>query len=443
MNIKTNTTSRRNFLKLGGLSIGAISPLGLSLEKVLANESSKTNKKQINVIFMFLQGGASHLDMYDLKPNMPENIRGKYTPASTNLPGLQLGNLLPKLSTSADKFSLIRSMHSYTNMHGEGDVHIMCGSKLDKVVQAPGIGAVLSRQQQLESRFLPFVHIGNMKHPAYSAPGYGGFLGNTYNPYMIDQDANSENFAIREFDPAPDVDLNRLAGRKQMLRSLDSFQANRETNIQSNSRDKFTEHAFNLVTSQKAKGAFDLSQESNKVRETYGRNRVGQGMLLARRLIEAGVRFVTIQGYVDTGIYAWDHHWGIFPHLDQQLPIYDNSYSALLNDLDNRGLLETTLVITAGEFGRTPLINKEKQGPGRDHWGRCFSLTMGGGGVKTGQVIGASDKYGAEPKDRPVSVPDFVATVYHALGLDPNAEFLAQGRKMKMLPEGIPIKELL
>jgi hypothetical protein len=443
MNINTNTTSRRNFLKLGGLSIGAISPLGLSLEKVLANESSKTNKKQINVIFMFLQGGASHLDMYDLKPNMPENIRGKYTPASTNLPGLQLGNLLPKLSTCADKFSLIRSMHSYTNMHGEGDVHIMCGSKLDKVVQAPGIGAVLSRQQQLESRFLPFVHIGNMKHPAYSAPGYGGFLGNTYNPYMIDQDANSENFAIREFDPAPDVDLNRLAGRKQILRSLDSFQANRETNIQSNSRDKFTEHAFNLVTSQKAKGAFDLSQESNKVRETYGRNRVGQGMLLARRLIEAGVRFVTIQGYVDTGIYAWDHHWGIFPHLDKQLPIYDNSYSALLNDLDNRGLLETTLVITAGEFGRTPLINKDKQGPGRDHWGRCFSLTMGGGGVKTGKVIGASDKYGAEPKDRPVSVPDFVATVYHALGLDPDAEFLAQGRKMKMLPEGIPIKELL
>ncbi len=443
MNINTNTISRRNFLKLGGLSIGAISPLGLSLEKVLANESSKTNKKQINVIFMFLQGGASHLDMYDLKPNMPENIRGKYTPASTNLPGLQLGNLLPKLSTCADKFSLIRSMHSYTNMHGEGDVHIMCGSKLDKVVQAPGIGAVLSRQQQLESRFLPFVHIGNMKHPAYSAPGYGGFLGNTYNPYMIDQDANSDNFAIREFDPAPDVDLNRLAGRKQMLRSLDSFQANRETNIQSNSRDKFTEHAFNLVTSQKAKGAFDLSQESNKVRETYGRNRVGQGMLLARRLIEAGVRFVTIQGYVDTGIYAWDHHWGIFPHLDKQLPIYDNSYSALLNDLDNRGLLETTLVITAGEFGRTPLINKDKQGPGRDHWGRCFSLTMGGGGVKTGQVIGASDKYGAEPKDRPVSVPDFVATVYHALGLDPDAEFLAQGRKMKMLPEGIPIKELL
>jgi uncharacterized protein (DUF1501 family) len=166
-------------------------------------------------------------------------------------------------------------------------------------------------------------------------------------------------------------------------------------------------------------------------------------MLLARRLVEAGVRFVTIQGYVDTGIYAWDHHWGIFPHLDIQLPIYDNSYSALLNDLDDRGLLETTLVITAGEFGRTPKINTDKKGPGRDHWGRCFSLTMGGGGVKTGQVIGSSDKFGAVPADRPVSVPDFVATVYHALGLEPHAEFVTQGRPMKMLPQGSVISELV
>ena len=166
-------------------------------------------------------------------------------------------------------------------------------------------------------------------------------------------------------------------------------------------------------------------------------------MLMARRLIEAGVRFVTIQGYVDTGIYAWDHHWGIFPHLDIQLPIYDHSYSALLEDLDQRGLLETTLVVTAGEFGRTPRINDNKRGPGRDHWGRCFSITLGGGGVKTGMVIGSSDKYSSSPADRPVSVPDFVATIYAALGLDPTAEVISQGRPVKMLPEGNPVRELL
>ena len=435
--------NRREFFQVGGVAIGAVSPLGLSLSDVLAREAASGGKKPINVIFMFLQGAASHVDMYDLKPDMPDEIRGKYQPASTNLPGLQLSDQLPKLSQCADKFSLIRSMHSYSSEHGQGDVHIMCGSLEDKNVQAPGIGAVLSWQQKQQAPVPSFVHLGNMKHPAHSAPGYGGFLGRTYNPFLINQDADSPDFAVKEFDAAPDVDVDRLSGRTTLLRSLDRYQAAQERQLEfSLSQDKFREQALNLATSRQAKEAFDLSQEPDKVRDAYGRNRVGQGLLLARRLIEAGVRFVTIQGYVDTGIYAWDHHWGIFSHLDRQLPIYDSSYSALLNDLADRGMLDTTLVITAGEFGRTPKLNKDKQGPGRDHWGRCFSLTLGGGGVKTGQVIGSSDNFGAVPEERPVSVPDFVATVYHALGLDPHAEFMAQGRPMKMLPKGNCVNEL-
>jgi hypothetical protein len=435
--------NRREFFQAGGVAIGAISPLGLSLSEVLAREAASGGKKPINVIFMFLQGGASHHDMYDMKPDMPDEIRGKYQPASTNLPGLQLSDQLPMLSRCADKFSLIRSMHSYSSEHGQGDVHIMCGSPEDKNVQAPGIGAVLCWQQKQQAAVPPFVHLGNMKHPAHSAPGYGGFLGRTYNPFLINQDADSPDFAVQEFDGAPDVDVNRLSGRTTLLRSLDRYQAARETQLEfALSQDKFREQALNLATSRQAKEAFDLSQEPDKLRDAYGRNRVGQGMLLARRLIEAGVRFVTIQGYVDTGIYAWDHHWGIFSHLERQLPIYDSSYSALLNDLADRGLLDTTLVITAGEFGRTPKLNNDKKGPGRDHWGRCFSLTLGGGGVKTGRVIGASDKFGAVPAERPVSVPDFVATVYHALGLDPHKEFVVQGRPMKMLPQGEVVREL-
>lgn len=435
--------SRRDFFAMGGLSIGAVSPLGLSLSDVLANESVASGKQQINVIFMFLQGGASHIDMYDMKPNSPEEIRGKYGPAATNLSGLQLSDQLPKLSTCADKFSLIRSMTSYTSKHGEGDVHIMCGSELDRNVQAPGIGAVLSLQQKQQAPIPPFVHMGDMKHPSYSAPGFGGYLGRTYNPFLITQDPNSPSFRVKAFDTAAGLDVGRLTGRKTLLRSLDHYQSERETQLEfARAHDTFTEQALNLATSRNAKEAFDLSQEPAALRDAYGRNRVGQGMLLARRLIESGVRFVTIQGYVDTGIYAWDHHWGIFPHLDRQLPIYDNSYATLLKDLDDRGLLDTTLVITAGEFGRTPKINNDKKGPGRDHWGRCFSLTMGGGGVKTGTVIGSSDKHGAVPEDRPVSVPDFVATVYHALGLDPKAEFTAQGRPMQMLPKGDVVSEL-
>ena len=393
---------------------------------------------------MFLQGGASHIDMYDMKPRMSDEVRGKYSPASTRVPGLQLSDQLPKLSQCADRFSLIRSMHSYTSKHGEGDVHIMCGSELDKNLQAPGIGAVLSYQQRQQALIPPFVHLGDMKHPAYSAPGFGGYLGRTHNPFLITDNPDSPDFEVKAFDSADDIDVSRLSGRSALLRSLDRYQATREKQLEfARSHESFTERALSLATSRRAKQAFDLSAEPDSLRDAYGRNRVGQGMLLARRLIEAGVRFVTIQGYVDTGIYAWDHHWGIFPHLDQQLPIYDNSYSALLNDLDSRGLLESTLVITAGEFGRTPKINSNKRGPGRDHWGRCFSVTLGGGGIHTGRVIGSSDKYGAVPEDRPVSVPDFVATVYEALGLNPQAQFIAQGRPLTMLPEGTPISELL
>ena len=414
------------------------------MDQLLQAEATSGGTSQINVIFMFLQGGASQLDMYDMKPKAPSELRGPYFSAKTNVPGLQLSDQLPRLSQNADKFSLIRSMHSFTSKHGEGDVHIMCGTPVDKNLQGPGIGAVLSQQQPQSAPVPPFIHFGDMKHPQYSAPRYAGVLGRNYDPFLITQDPNSSNFNVREFDTAEDVDVNRLSGRRSLLKSLDRYQASQERQLRfAREHDQFTERALSLATSRKAKEAFDLSREPDSIRERYGRNPVGQGMLMARRLIEAGVRFVTIQGYVDTGIYAWDHHWGIFPHLDIQLPIYDHSYSALLEDLDQRGLLETTLVVTAGEFGRTPRINDNKRGPGRDHWGRCFSITLGGGGVKTGMVIGSSDKYSSSPADRPVSVPDFVATIYAALGLDPTAEVISQGRPVKMLPEGNPVRELL
>jgi uncharacterized protein (DUF1501 family) len=436
--------ARREFLQLGGLQIGAISALGISLNNALAQKAAAgTADKQVNCIFMFLQGGASHIDMYDMKPDASTEIRGEFDPVSTRLPGLQLCDRLPRLGQCTDKFSLIRSMHSYTTKHGEGDVHIMSGSPVDKNLQPPGFGAVMSRQKRQQSQVPPFVHFGNMKHPAYTAPGFGGYLGRSYDPFLIDQSPNAADFSVREFDTAADVDRVRLSDRKSLLHALDQYQANQEKQLRfANVHDEFYEQAFALSTSRRAKQAFDISQEPERLRDAYGRNRVGQGLLMARRLVEAGVRFVAVQGYVDTQIYGWDHHWGIFPHLKTQLPIYDQSYAALLNDLDDRGLLENTLVITAGEFGRTPRINDEKRGPGRDHWSNCFSLTIGGGGVKTGRVIGASDKLGGEVADRPVSVADFAATVYHALGLDPMAEHTVDGRTSKMLPKGRVVHEL-
>ncbi|MEK6234029.1 MAG: DUF1501 domain-containing protein, partial [Planctomycetales bacterium] len=323
------------------------------------------------------------------------------------------------------------------------DVHMMSGVPVNKNFQGPGIGAVMSWQKQQRSGPPPFVHFGDMKHSRHTAPGYAGKLGRRYDPYLIDQDPNSPNFAVREFDAAENVDRVRLSDRKRLLEAVDRYQAGHERQLEfARVHDEFREQAFALSTSGRAKQAFNISAESDATRDAYGRNRVGQGLLAARRLVEAGVRFVTIQGYVDTQIYGWDHHWGIFPHLNKQLPIYDQSYSALLNDLDERGMLENTLVITAGEFGRTPRINKDKKGPGRDHWGNCFSVTLGGGGVKTGAVIGASDSFGGEVADRPVSVPDFVATVYHALGLNPAAEWTSDGRSVPALPEGRCVEEL-
>ncbi|MCH8831019.1 MAG: DUF1501 domain-containing protein [Planctomycetes bacterium] len=437
-------TTRREFLQIGGLQVGAITALGVSLPEVLARYAvADSADKNINCIFMFLQGGASHIDMYDMKPEMSAEIRGEFEPVSTNLPGLQLCDRLPKLSQCTDKFSLIRSLQSYTSKHGEGDVHIMSGSPVDKNLQAPGFGAVMSLQKRRLSQVPPFVHFGKMKHPSYHAPGFAGYLGRRYDPYLVDQDPNAADFSIREFDTAADVDSVRLSDRKALFNALDRYQAKTEKQLDfARTHDEFYEQAFALSTSQRAKQAFDISQEPEKLRDAYGRNRVGQGLLMARRLVEAGVRFVAVKGYVDTKIYGWDHHWGIFPHLKSQLPVYDQSYAALLNDLDDRGMLANTLVITAGEFGRTPRINKNKRGPGRDHWGNCFSLTIGGGGVKTGRVIGASDNFGAEVKDRPVSVADFAATVYHALGLDPQAKTTVDGRTVRMLPAGRIVQEL-
>lgn len=205
--------------------------------------------------------------------------------------------------------------------------------------------------------------------------------------------------------------------------------------------DAFNARAFDLLTSNKAKEAFDISSEPEGLRDRYGRNRVGQGLLLARRLVESGVRFVTVKGYVR---YGWDHHPEIFPRLKMEVPPYDQGYSALLEDLAERGMLDDTLVITAGEFGRTPRLNTDSRGPGRDHWSQAFSLTMGGGGVKTGVVLGATDKHAAEVTERPVSVEDYAATVYQALGMNPHKTYLTlDGRPTEGLPEGHVISELL
>ena len=426
------------------LQVGSLSALGVNLlDTVQQPAVAAQPRREVNCILLWLLGGPSHIDMFDMKPLAPPEIRGELNPIATRVPGLELCELMPHMADCAEKFSVIRSMHSYSPTHGQGDFHLMSGNRLTNSLNPPGFGAMLTWQQERRARQTPpFVQVGKLASPRYGDPGFGGFLGRTYDPFVVERDPNSGSFAVDEFSPPDSVGVDRLSDRQSLLAALDQFQSQKERQLQfARTHEVFREQALSMITSQRAKDAFDISQESEKVRDNYGRNRVGQGLLLARRLVEAGVRFVTVKGYVR---YGWDHHPEVFPRLRIEVPPYEQGYAALLNDLDERGMLDNTLVITAGEFGRTPRLNNDPRAPGRDHWNRCFSLTLGGGGIKTGVVLGATDKHAAEIANRPVSVPDFAATVYHALGLNPEAKLRTlDDRPMLALPKGKVIQELI
>ncbi len=434
----TRWPSRRDLLR-----VGALTPLGLSLGNLLEQEAEAASTPKTNCILLWMLGGPSHIDMYDLKPDAPAEIRGELSPISTRIAGVHLGELMPNLAKCNDKFSLIRSMHSYTASHGMGDHHLLSGRRYAKDFTPPSFGSVLAWQQANDKGGVPpFVQVGDMKSTNFGRQGQAGALGHNFDPFLVDRDPNAGSFQVEAFSTPDSVGIKRLADRGSLLRSVDQFQSNSDRQLRfAKTHDTFTEQAFDLLTSQRAKKAFDIQQEPEKIRNAYGRNRVGQGLLLARRLIESGVRFVTVKGYVR---YGWDHHPEVFPRLRTEVPPYDQGYAALLNDLDGRGMLDNTLVITAGEFGRTPRLNTDARGPGRDHWSRAFSLTIGGGGVKTGVVLGATDKHATEITERPVSVEDYAATVYHALGMDPGKIYhTLDGRPTVGLPTGKPIAELI
>ncbi|MDP6447480.1 MAG: DUF1501 domain-containing protein [Pirellulaceae bacterium] len=432
-------TSRRDLLR-----VGALTPLGVTLSGLLARESAAATAKSTNCILLWMLGGPSHIDMYDLKPDAPAEIRGELNPIQTRIAGVELSELMPNLAGCNDKFSLIRSMQSYTSSHGMGDHHLLSGRRYSKEFTPPSFGSVMTWQRagQKTGGVPPFVQVGDMKSTNFGRQGQAGALGHKYDPFLVERDPNSSSFQVEAFSTPDSIGIQRLADRQSLLRSVDRFQSRGEQQLPfAETHSAFTEQAFDLLTSQKAKQAFDIEQEPPRVRDAYGRNRVGQGLLLARRLIESGVRFVTVKGYVR---YGWDHHPEVFPRLRTEVPPYDQGYAALLKDLDDRGMLENTLVITAGEFGRTPRLNSDARGPGRDHWSRAFSLTIGGGGVRTGVVIGATDKHAAEISDRPVSVEDYAATVYHALGMNPGKVYpTLDGRPTVSLPAGDVIPELI
>jgi len=440
--------TRREVLRVGGLSA-----LGLTLAdwfRARAAGADTGQGRARSVILIFNCGAPSHIDLWDPKPDAPDDIRGPFKPIATNVPGIQVSELLPELAKRADRYALVRTVNHGHNQHNSGMYWSIVGRpyREDSTLINPTRGDYPSfgtlagwlAQQHGYDRALPPYVITPAPHcdsTVYITPGqYGGFLGSRYDPFVLNGDPNSPRFTVPNL--APVVGDARLERRRGLLARLDGGLRG-AAEADPRALDAAQEKAFSLVTSPEVRRAFDLSQEPVKVRDRYGRHTWGQSHLLARRLVEAGARFVTT---VNGQSIVWDTHKDNFNLLRNRLvPPMERAFTALLDDLTERGLLESTLVIWMGDFGRTPKINSDA---GRDHWPSCFSVVMAGGGIRGGQVVGESDRTGAYPVSRPVSPADIHATVFAALGFDPQATTYPspEGRPLP-LSTGTPIRELL
>jgi len=403
--------SRRNFLKIGALGLG-----GLALPELLQAESQMGIRRSHKaVIMIFLPGGPSHQDMFDLKMDAPKEIRGEFKPIKTSVPGIEICEHLPLLAKLADKYTLIRSMVGAEDNH----YAIQCLTGRHARNAPPGgwpcIGSVLSKLYgPVEKSMPPFVGLApKMGHVPWSDNGQSGFLGVGHAPFQPNKGGGKEDMSLNG------VTLDRLADRKLLLASFDKFRRDLDASGMMEGIDVFNEQAFGILTSSKLLHALDVEKEDKKVRDSYGKgdpkNRDDGGpklmehFLIARRLVEAGVRCVTL------AFSRWDHHGDNFGALRQDLPLLDQGLSALLTDIHQRGLDKDVSVVVWGEFGRTPTINKDA---GRDHWPRVSCALLAGGGMKHGQVIGATDRLGGEASERPVTFPEVFATLYHSLGID-------------------------
>ncbi len=419
----TCSGTRRDFLKVG--TLGAV---GLSLPTYLAAAAAgaiDADKSDHACIMIFNLGAPSQLDTFDPKPNAPAEIRGPFQAISTKSPNIQISEILPRHAEIADQFSIIRSCHhSGAAVHDSGWQIMQTGRMFQGGVETPHAGSVVSYLRGRKTDLPPFVVLPEkMGRGGGNLPNgqSGGFLGKSHDPFALMADPSQPDFKVPDLLPPPEIGTARLERRRRMRaiveQRLDSF----ETSENAKLVNENFEAAFRIMTSPQARLAFDLSKEPQSLRERYGMNRFGQCCLLARRLIEAGVRFITINTFLTVfDEITWDIH-GSKPFTsiegmkDIVAPMYDQGYSALISDLSQRGMLESTMVACLSEFGRTPKINPAG---GRDHWPQCFCCTLAGGGVQGGRVIGASDPIGAVPADHPVEPADVVATIFHSLGLD-------------------------
>jgi hypothetical protein len=425
------------------------------------------------VIFLFLFGGPSQLETFDLKPDAPSKIRGPFKPIASRTPGLLISEHLDRLASASDKFCVVRTMtHSYNDHSGAGHYiqtgrrwHVPIGGGFDATPKDwPSIGSVVEYLSQhapnglasdLPGYAVVPARLGHLEQAGqYLRPGeYAGWLGRSYNPlatridkkdlkdnpYWRDCSDEELTFQIAGLEPTTQLELDRLNGRGSLLEQLDAARRTFEGRRTVDAFDRFQHRAYSLVTSERTRQAFDIRREPASVRDRYGRHLFGQATLMARRLVEAGVRFVTVH-YDAVDGYSWDSHLNSRDVEKHLLPTFDQSLAALIADLDERGLLDETLVVAIGEMGRTPQANPDW---GRGHWSTLFPAILAGGGIRGGAVYGNSDKDAAYPVDHSVTPEDLAATVYYALGIDPEIRLPdLQGRPVQIVENGRPIVEL-
>ena len=453
--VRSIPMARRSFFEAGSLALGGLGLSDLLRARAQAKEA-RVSQRDTSVILIWLQGGPSHMETYDMKPDAPVEYRGELTPISTVVPGIDVCEYLPQHARVADKFTLIRSIaHGFGN-HAGGAGRFLSGYNplrvLDPKAQFPCLGPVVSKM--LDGHRDP----GMPRYISSTTAVYGGGsagLGPGCLPFVVGSDPNTPDFKVDNLSLAPKM-KDRLNDRRSLLTSIDGLRREVDSSGLMESMDQFSREAVELLTSEKAVEAFDLSKEDPKLRDKYGRHKWGQRALLARRLVEAGTSFVTMQMQspgIPGGIGNWDIHavnGHLYDDTRARLPVYDHAVATLIEDIYERGLDKKVMLVVAGEFGRTPRINPQKGTsskvvqPGRDHYPAAMSVLVAGAGMQTGQVVGSTTAKGERPKTRRLDPNDLLATVYRHLGIDcqemvPNES----GRPVPLIPHGEPIRELL
>jgi hypothetical protein len=431
------TFSRRRFFETAGLA-----GLGLSWRSARAGRSASTAAAPIrSCILIFYYGGPSHLDTLDPKPNAPAEVRGEYGTTATSVPGVRLCEHLPRTARLLHRIALVRGMHHPMRNHNSAAAEALTGRTpaggdqellADDPRGLPTLGSAVGYALGPRAHLLPYVALPYTLYNVVQLPGQTpGMLGGAYDRFQVEADPNASDFRIAALDGAAD-----LGGRGALLRRLDRAPlSDRADRVEA-----YRERALRLIAAPDVRRMFDLGKEPQRLRERYGRHRLGQSLLLARRLVEGGVNFVAaFDGQTNGQEANWDSHEKLFARHRQLIPPGDEAVSALVEDLDARGLLETTLVVALGEFGRTPRVNKNG---GRDHWPDCYSVLLAGGGVTGGAVLGGSDRIGAYPSADPVTPGDLAATIYWRFGIDPATEIVDQTGRPFRLAEGAPVRKL-